>query len=115
MSGRTDLLAHALDDVVHELAPGVDVAAVLVGAPVGVGGEEVRDQVAHDAGYLHHVEPSFDAATGGVDVLLDGELHLFVAHLVDGLEETQALRQIGGTFAEGRFHAANASAVHQLG
>ena len=61
-----DLFANTADDVGHELGATGDIAAEFVGAAVRVLGDEVGDQVAHDAADLDHVVASLDNAATAI-------------------------------------------------
>ena len=75
-----DLGGHGLHDVQREPQPPGAGAAVPVGAPVGVLGEELLDEVAVRPVHLHPVEPRPDGVAGRGGEVGDRRVHLGGRH-----------------------------------
>ena len=75
-------LHYLLHDHVHELHAVLQRAAELIAAVVGVGREELRDEVAVTGVYLHSVEPSVAGDAHSVAEVLDGLEYLVLTQTV---------------------------------
>jgi len=110
------ILAAGLMDALHDLggepAAVFKAAAVLVGAVVGIGGEELADEIAVGGMELHAVEAGLLRADGGIDEVLHKALDLGslkgaggllgkVAHPVGGADHGLAAGEDGIGLAAG--------------
>ncbi|CAL9552033.1 hypothetical protein SUDANB105_04440 [Streptomyces sp. enrichment culture] len=76
-----DLRDHRFDDLHHEPDPPGDRTAVLVGAAVGVPGEELVQQTAVRGVHLDALEPGVERAPGGGREAGDGGADVVAGHL----------------------------------
>ena len=89
-------LPNAPDDIQGEAGPFFHTAAVGVGAVIGVGAQELVDQVAVGAVDHHAVHPGLLAAHRTIHVLLDLVGDVLQGHLVDRLMDALTLDGTGG-------------------
>ena len=82
---------YCLDDFNHRLHPTPDIPAVFIGAPVGVAGNKIGDQIADDAGDFHRIKAGLNSPAGGIHMLLNHFFDFGAGHFDHGFKNSQPL------------------------